>query len=157
VKMLLLFVSALVFIDTVFFTALTSLLPHHSHAAHLAKSGQASSSPGTPAALWAARFPEDCSQPAWLPDGGGTRAGPDEHFHVRLRPGVRRRDSRRGSPRPGPGPGACTRAANPAWPATTTPAGQARRTARHGPGVPLRGHALRLGGGEWHNPLCRSR
>jgi hypothetical protein len=121
VKMLLLFVSALVFIDTVFFTALTSLLPHHSHAAHLAKSGQASSSPGTPAALWAARFPEDCSQPAWLPDGGGTRAGPDEHFHVRLRPGVRRRDSRRGSPRPGPGPGACTRAANPAWPATTAP------------------------------------
>jgi hypothetical protein len=39
VKMLLLFVSALVFIDTVFFTALTSLLPHHSHAAHPAKSG----------------------------------------------------------------------------------------------------------------------
>ncbi len=35
----LLFVSALVLIDTVFFTALTPLLPHLTHTAHLAKSG----------------------------------------------------------------------------------------------------------------------
>ena len=155
-KMLLLSVSALVLIDTVFFTALTSLLPHHSHAAHPAKSGAGIFVAGYPAALWAARFPEDCSQPAWLPDGGGTRAGPDEHFHVRLRPGVRRRDSRRGSPRPGPGrgrvPGPRTLLGWPRRPRRTSAENYSAR-----PWVPLRGHALRLGGGEWHNPPCRSR
>jgi MFS family permease len=36
--MLLLFVSALVLADPVFFTALTPLLPHHTHTAHLSKS-----------------------------------------------------------------------------------------------------------------------
>jgi MFS family permease len=36
---LLLFVSALVLVDTTFFTALTPLLPHYTHVAHLSKSG----------------------------------------------------------------------------------------------------------------------
>ncbi len=37
--MLLLFVCSLVLVDTVFFTALTPLLPHYAHAAHLTKAG----------------------------------------------------------------------------------------------------------------------
>jgi len=36
---LLLYVCALVLVDTIFFTALTPLLPHYSHTAHLSKSG----------------------------------------------------------------------------------------------------------------------
>ena len=39
VHALLLYVCALVLVDTIFFTALTPLLPHYSHAAHLSKSG----------------------------------------------------------------------------------------------------------------------
>jgi MFS family permease len=39
VRTLLLFVSALVFTDTIFFTALTPLLPHYAHAAGLSKTG----------------------------------------------------------------------------------------------------------------------
>jgi len=39
VRTLLLFVSALVFTDTIFFTALTPLLPHYVHAAGLSKAG----------------------------------------------------------------------------------------------------------------------
>jgi MFS family permease len=38
-RMLLLFVSALVFTDTIFFTALTPLLPHYVHSAGLSKAG----------------------------------------------------------------------------------------------------------------------
>ncbi len=38
-RALLLFVCALVLVDTIFFTALTPLLPHYTHAAHLSKSG----------------------------------------------------------------------------------------------------------------------
>jgi MFS family permease len=38
-RRLLLFVSALVFTDTIFFTALTPLLPHYTHSAHLSKAG----------------------------------------------------------------------------------------------------------------------
>ena len=37
--MLLVFVCALVLVDTLFFTALTPLLPHYTHVAHLSKSG----------------------------------------------------------------------------------------------------------------------
>jgi MFS family permease len=36
---LLFFVCGLVFVDTIFFTALTPLLPHYAHAAHLTKAG----------------------------------------------------------------------------------------------------------------------
>src|SRR5579859_7709060 len=36
---LLLFVCVLVLVDTLFFTALTPLLPHYTHVAHLSKSG----------------------------------------------------------------------------------------------------------------------
>ena len=39
VHALLLYVCALVLVDTIFFTALTPLLPHYSHVAHLSKSG----------------------------------------------------------------------------------------------------------------------
>jgi MFS family permease len=39
VRVLLLFVCGLVLVDTIFFTALTPLLPHYAHAAHLAKAG----------------------------------------------------------------------------------------------------------------------
>jgi len=39
VRVLLGFVCALVLVDTIFFTALTPLLPYYAHAAHLAKSG----------------------------------------------------------------------------------------------------------------------
>lgn len=39
VRRLLIFVCALVFVDTTFFTALTPLLPHYTHVAHLSKSG----------------------------------------------------------------------------------------------------------------------
>jgi MFS family permease len=39
VRALLLLVCALVLVDTVFFTALTPLLPHYTHAAHLTKAG----------------------------------------------------------------------------------------------------------------------
>ncbi len=39
VRVLLVFVCALVLVDTVFFTALTPLLPHYSHVAHLSKAG----------------------------------------------------------------------------------------------------------------------
>ena len=39
VHALLLFVCALVLVDTIFFTALTPLLPHYSHVAHLSKAG----------------------------------------------------------------------------------------------------------------------
>src|SRR6201981_2196651 len=38
-RALLLFVCVLVLIDTMFFTALTPLLPHYTHAAHLSKAG----------------------------------------------------------------------------------------------------------------------
>jgi MFS family permease len=38
-RALLLFVSVLVLVDTMFFTALTPLLPHYAHVAHLSKSG----------------------------------------------------------------------------------------------------------------------
>ena len=38
-RALLLYVCALVLVDTIFFTALTPLLPHYSHTAHLSKSG----------------------------------------------------------------------------------------------------------------------
>ena len=38
-RALLLFVSVLVLVDTMFFTALTPLLPHYAHVAHLTKSG----------------------------------------------------------------------------------------------------------------------
>src|SRR5262249_51976315 len=38
-RRLLLFVSALVFTDTIFFTALTPLLPHYVHVAGLSKAG----------------------------------------------------------------------------------------------------------------------
>ena len=39
VRLLLLFVCALVLVDTIFFTALTPLLPHYAHAARLTKAG----------------------------------------------------------------------------------------------------------------------
>ena len=39
VRALLLFVCVLVLVDTIFFTALTPLLPHYMHVAHLSKSG----------------------------------------------------------------------------------------------------------------------
>ena len=39
VRMLLIFVCALVLVDTTFFTALTPLLPYYAHVAHLSKSG----------------------------------------------------------------------------------------------------------------------
>ncbi len=39
IRTLLIFVSALVFVDTVFFTALTPLLPHYVHSAGLSKTG----------------------------------------------------------------------------------------------------------------------
>jgi len=39
VRVLLLFVCSLVLVDTVFFTALTPLLPHYAHVAHLTKAG----------------------------------------------------------------------------------------------------------------------
>jgi len=39
VRALLLLVSALVLVDTIFFTALTPLLPHYAHAAGLSKAG----------------------------------------------------------------------------------------------------------------------
>jgi len=39
VRILLIFVCALVLVDTTFFTALTPLLPYYTHAAHLSKSG----------------------------------------------------------------------------------------------------------------------
>ncbi len=39
VNMLLRFVAALVLVDTVFFTALTPRLPHHTHTAHLSQVG----------------------------------------------------------------------------------------------------------------------
>ena len=39
VWMLLIFVCALVLVDTTFFTALTPLLPYYTHVAHLSKSG----------------------------------------------------------------------------------------------------------------------
>src|SRR6266567_3338042 len=39
IRRLLLFVSALVFTDTIFFTALTPLLPHYVHAVGLSKAG----------------------------------------------------------------------------------------------------------------------
>jgi MFS family permease len=39
VRVLLFFVCALVLVDTIFFTALTPLLPHYAHAAHLSKAG----------------------------------------------------------------------------------------------------------------------
>jgi MFS family permease len=39
IRVLLLFVCGLVLVDTIFFTALTPLLPHYSHAAHLSKAG----------------------------------------------------------------------------------------------------------------------
>ena len=39
VHALLLYVCALVLVDTIFFTALTPLLPHYTHTAHLSKSG----------------------------------------------------------------------------------------------------------------------
>jgi MFS family permease len=39
VRALLIFVSSLVFTDTVFFTALTPLVPHYAHIAHLSKAG----------------------------------------------------------------------------------------------------------------------
>ncbi|MGN6678258.1 MAG: MFS transporter, partial [Streptosporangiaceae bacterium] len=39
IRRLLLFVSALVFTDTIFFTALTPLLPHYVHVAGLSKAG----------------------------------------------------------------------------------------------------------------------
>jgi MFS family permease len=39
VRVLLVFVCALVLVDTVFFTALTPLLPHYAHVAHLSKAG----------------------------------------------------------------------------------------------------------------------
>ena len=39
VRALLAFVCALVLVDTLFFTALTPLLPHYTHVAHLSKSG----------------------------------------------------------------------------------------------------------------------
>jgi MFS family permease len=38
-RRLLLFISVLVFVDTVFYTALTPLLPHYVHSAHLSKAG----------------------------------------------------------------------------------------------------------------------
>src|SRR3984885_11361866 len=38
-RSLLLFVCVLVLVDTLFFTALTPLLPHYTHVAHLSKSG----------------------------------------------------------------------------------------------------------------------
>ena len=38
-RALLLFVCVLVLVDTIFFTALTPLLPHYTHVAHLSKSG----------------------------------------------------------------------------------------------------------------------
>ena len=39
VRALLLLVCALVLVDTIFFTALTPLLPHYAHAAGLSKAG----------------------------------------------------------------------------------------------------------------------
>ncbi|HTA01951.1 MAG TPA: MFS transporter [Streptosporangiaceae bacterium] len=39
IRVLLFFVCALVLVDTIFFTALTPLLPHYAHAAHLSKAG----------------------------------------------------------------------------------------------------------------------
>ena len=39
IRLLLLFVCALVLVDTIFFTALTPLLPHYAHAARLTKAG----------------------------------------------------------------------------------------------------------------------
>ena len=39
IRTLLIFVSALVFTDTIFFTALTPLLPHYVHAVGLTKAG----------------------------------------------------------------------------------------------------------------------
>jgi len=38
-RVLLLFVCVLVLVDTMFFTALTPLLPHYTHVAHLSKAG----------------------------------------------------------------------------------------------------------------------
>ena len=65
VRALLAFVCALVLVDTLFFTALTPLLPHYTHVAHLSKSGQAFWSRDTRWARWSVHCPGDCSRPAW--------------------------------------------------------------------------------------------
>ena len=59
------FTCALVLVDTVFFTALTPLLPYYTHAAGLSKAGPACWSPPTRSARWSGRCPAGCSPPGW--------------------------------------------------------------------------------------------
>jgi hypothetical protein len=54
-RALLLFVCGLVLVDTMFFTALTPLLPHYTHVAHLTRS-----------APWPGRCRAGCSPAAWV-------------------------------------------------------------------------------------------
>jgi len=64
------FICALVLVDTVFFTALTPLLPYYTRAAGLSKAGAGSWSPPTPFGTLVGRAAgRVCSPPGWETGG----------------------------------------------------------------------------------------
>ena len=104
VRALLGFVCALVFVDTIFFTALTPLLPHYTHVANLTKAGAGLLVAAYPAGTLVARA---ARRPDHLPirpkAGRRGRPDPDERLDAALRLVVRCGRSRRRAFRPGLG------------------------------------------------------
>jgi len=69
VLVLLAFICALVLVDTVFFTALTPLLPYYTRAAGLSKAGAGLLVAAYPSVPWSARCRAGARRPAGRPAG----------------------------------------------------------------------------------------